>query len=133
MTDKKEKTPSQIKREKNLRPTRKGELSTEEAKKRGSAGGKASVKARREKKFLSNSYAEIIAELHDQKIKKGQSLKDVVKDILYQRNAATVSMLKEMREATEGSKIKTETTININSEDPATKAVLEKHGIKPKD
>ena len=133
MADKKEKTPSQIKREKNLRPIRKGELSTEEAKRRGAAGGDASVKARREKKFISDNYAEIIAELYGVKIKKGQSLKDVVKDILYQRNAASVSMLKEMREATEGSKIKTETTININSEDPATKAVLEKHGIKPKD
>ncbi|MEG0790986.1 MAG: hypothetical protein RSG23_05105 [Gordonibacter sp.] len=36
----------------NLRPYKKGELSSEEAKKRGSKGGKASVKVRREKKAM---------------------------------------------------------------------------------
>lgn len=38
--------------EQNLKRTRKGELSTEEARKRGSKGGKASVKARRERKAM---------------------------------------------------------------------------------
>jgi hypothetical protein len=38
--------------ERNLRPIKKGELSKEEAKKRGSIGGKKSVEVRREKKLL---------------------------------------------------------------------------------
>ena len=36
----------------NLKPIKKGELSKEEAKKRGSNGGKASVEARREQKIF---------------------------------------------------------------------------------
>ena len=38
--------------EKNLKPIKKGELTKEEAKKRGSKGGKKSVQARREKKLF---------------------------------------------------------------------------------
>lgn len=38
--------------EQNLKPIRKGELSKEEAKKRGSAGGKKSVEVRRAKKTM---------------------------------------------------------------------------------
>lgn len=37
---------------KNLKPIKKGELSNEEAKRRGSLGGRRSVEARREKKLL---------------------------------------------------------------------------------
>lgn len=42
----------------NLKPIRKGELSREEAKKRGSNGGKASVEARREQKIFKQAIAE---------------------------------------------------------------------------
>lgn len=42
----------------NLKPIRKGELSKEEAKKRGSNGGKASVEARREQKIFKQAIAE---------------------------------------------------------------------------
>lgn len=38
--------------EKNLKPIKKGELSKEEAKKRGSKGGKRSVQVRRERKTM---------------------------------------------------------------------------------
>lgn len=42
----------------NLKPIKKGELSKEEAKKRGSNGGKASVEARREQKIFKQAIAE---------------------------------------------------------------------------
>ena len=42
----------------NLQPIKKGELSKEEAKKRGSMGGKASVEARREQKLFKQAIAE---------------------------------------------------------------------------
>lgn len=42
----------------NLKPIKKGELSREEAKKRGSNGGKASVQARKEQKIFKQAIAE---------------------------------------------------------------------------
>lgn len=47
--------------EENLRPYKKGELSGEEAKKRGSKGGKASVEARRRKKKLRELTQDLLA------------------------------------------------------------------------
>jgi viroplasmin and RNaseH domain-containing protein len=117
----------QMANEKNLIPIQKGQLSKEEAKKRGSAGGKKSVKVRREKKIISEIHAEIIAEMYGLKIKKGSSLKDIIKDILSRRDSASVSMLKELREATEGSKIN---LTNDIEQDEAVKAIIAKHGIK---
>jgi uncharacterized protein YfaQ (DUF2300 family) len=71
-------------------------------------GGKASGKARREKKLLSQIYADVLADL--EKLPKGQNLKDIVKAIIKKKKPHSVSMLKEMREATEGTK--NELTIN---------------------
>jgi viroplasmin and RNaseH domain-containing protein len=105
----------QMANEKNLIPIQKGQLSKEEAKKRGSAGGKKSVKVRREKKIISEIHAEIIAEMYGLKIKKGSSLKDIIKDILSRRDSASVSMLKELREATEGNKINVDAKLNTDT------------------
>lgn len=58
--------------EQNLRPIRKGQLSKEEAKKRGSKGGKASVKARRERRAMQ----EIARIVLDMPIEKGE-LEDI--------------------------------------------------------
>lgn len=44
--------------EENLRPIRKGELTSEEAKKRGRAGGKKSVEARKERKLIKEAIVE---------------------------------------------------------------------------
>ena len=41
-------------------------------------------------------------------------------------------MIKTFIDGIEGQKIKTESTITVNTEDPATKAVIEKYGIKSK-
>lgn len=45
----------------NLKPIKKGELSSEEAKKRGSIGGKKSVEKRREKKELKEIFSTFLA------------------------------------------------------------------------
>ena len=77
-------------------------LTKDEAKKRGTAGGIASGKAKKEKKLMSQIYADILAEQTGQK--KGLDLKAVVKNILQEGGASAVSMIKYIREATEGSK-----------------------------
>jgi hypothetical protein len=71
----------------------------------GRKGGIKSGQAKREKKLLSEIYAEVIAEMYGVDCEEGQSSKDIVKSILSRRDSAAVSMLKEIREATEGSKI----------------------------
>ena len=97
-----------MKRGENLRP---GTLSVEEASILGSKGGKASVKARREKKLLSQIYAEFLAEEFDINIDgdrkriTGQKLvNQVVKKIIIAGGSPAVSMLREIREGTEGNK-----------------------------
>ena len=83
----------------NLRPVK----TKEEARERGRNGGKKSGIAKREKKLMSQVYADILAEQTGQK--KGLDLKTVVKTILQEGGSPAVSMLKEIREATEGQKV----------------------------
>jgi len=94
-------------------------------------GGKASGKARRLKKLMSEIYADLLADQSG--IKKGQGIKKVAEEILNSTNvkgvSARVALLRELREGTEGSKIKTETTININTDDKNVADVLARHGI----
>lgn len=96
--------------EQNLIP--KTTLSKEEAKKLGSKGGKASVKARREKKLFEQVYADMLVAKYDvkvdgdmKKLKPEEFFQSVVKKILISGGAPAVSMLKEMRQATQGDKI----------------------------
>ena len=87
----------------NLKPIK--TLSNEEAKKRGSVGGKRSVQVKRERKLLSAMYADLLAkgfEVEGERL----SLDEVASAIMARRDSASVSMLKEIREATEGSKTK---------------------------
>lgn len=93
----------------NLVPFKKGHLNHEEAVRLGSKGGKKSVEVRREKKLLSQLYAEFLAKEHNVTIhsKKGNIsgealISSIIVDILLQCNSGSVSMLKEIREATEG-------------------------------
>jgi hypothetical protein len=53
--------------EQNLRPIRPGELSKEEAKKRGKKGGIASGEARRKKKLLRDCLNDLLAQEYDTK------------------------------------------------------------------
>ena len=87
-------------KEDNLRPLK--PLTHDEAVELGRKGGKKSVEVRREKKLMSQIYADILAEQTGHK--KGLDIKAVVKNILQEGGASAVSMIKEIREATEGSK-----------------------------
>ena len=122
--------------EQNLRPqsTRSKSEQREVARK----GGIASGVARREKKLMSQIYAEILADEHDikidgkmQKMPGDKLLKNVTMKLLLKNNATSLGVLKEIREATEGQKTKTESSISVNMEDPQTKAIIEAYGIRP--
>ena len=79
------------------------ERTPEERKKIARLGGKRSGEVRREKKLLSQVYADMLSEKYG-KGEKGVDLQSVVKGILADGGAPAVSMLREIREATEGSK-----------------------------
>jgi len=79
-------------------------------------GGIKSGKVRREKKLMSEIYAEFLIKEHDVigkdgLIKKlsGQALVNgVMSKVLSRGDSSSVSMLREVREGTEGSKVKVE-------------------------
>ena len=73
----------------------------EEARIKGRAGGIKSVQVRREKKLISEEYGKALANAHNLN-GKGVSLHKVVEELLLQ---GSVQMMKEIREATEGSKV----------------------------
>lgn len=84
---------------------------TEEAREKGRAGGIKSGEVRRKKKLLAQIYAELLAEKHEididgikQKVTGEALVKHVSKKIIMKGDSSSVSMLKEIREATEGSK-----------------------------
>ena len=95
--------------ENNLKPFQ----STEEARKAGKKGGIKSGKVRREKKMMSQIYAEFLEREHGvvgkDGIKKNMSgnelLSSVMSKILSRGDSASVSLMREIREATEGSKV----------------------------
>lgn len=92
--------------EQNLKPIK--HLSTEEAKQRGSKGGKASVKARRERKLMSQIYAEFLAKKHKTgtgDISGDELLEKVITKVLARGDSSSVAMIKEIREGTEGNKV----------------------------
>lgn len=78
-------------------------LTTQKAREIGRKGGIRSGEVKREKKLLSEFYGEVLAELYDEE--KPGNLKEVAKAIMARADSSTVSLLKEMREATEGNKV----------------------------
>ena len=98
---------------------------------RGKLGGKKSAQVRKEKKLMSQIYAELLADQSG--IKGGKGLKEVVREIVNSNDpravSARVSMIKEIREATEGSKSKTETTLNVNIDDANVADIMARHGV----
>ena len=76
-------------------------------------GGIASGKARREKKLMSQIYAEFLEKEHDVEGPDGDRTKMsghaivsvVMSKVLARGDSAAVSLMKELREATEGSKL----------------------------
>lgn len=83
----------------------------EEAARKGRNGGKRSGEVRREKKLMSVIYAEYLAKEHDitvngekKKISGDAMLAQVMSKILSRGDSSSVSLMREIREATEGSK-----------------------------
>ena len=91
--------------------------STEVARERGAKGGRASGISKREKKLMSQIYGEFLAEKFDivteegeaKTLEGGELVSKVVKTVLLAGGSAAVSLMKEIREATEGSKIQLDT------------------------
>lgn len=91
----------------NLLPVR----TKDEARAKGKNGGKASGAARRHKKLMSQIYAEFLAEQFKVKVDGSEQtmtgeklINRVVKQVLISGGSPAVSLMKEIREATEGSK-----------------------------
>lgn len=101
-------------KEDNLIPVR----TKEEAREKGRNGGIKSGQVRKEKKFMTQIYAEFLEKEHGVIGKDGlkknmtgnELLSSVMSKILSRGDSASVSLMKEIREATEGSKV------NINTE-----------------
>jgi len=98
-------------------------LTTEEARKIGREGGKASVKARREKKLMSQIYAGLISNGIETDIEKAAP------KIIRKGGSPAVALMRELREGTEGSKVKTETVLTINTDDEKIQQILKEHGV----
>lgn len=108
---------------KNLRPIKKGELSTKEAQRRGSKGGKATARNKKERRLMSQIYAELISNGLDKDIEKAS------KRVMRKGGGPAISLMRELREGTEGSKIKTETVLTINVDDEKVQQVLKDFGV----
>lgn len=116
----------------NLKP-----LTTEKAREIGKKGGHASVKARKEKKLVSEMVRDFLDKEHI--IKKGKKTENIdTQTLLHQAMAKilerggqpAVALIKVIADVTEGAKFNIDTNLNINTENETVKFVLEKHGIK---
>ena len=114
--------------EKNLVPN--SERTPEELKEMTRLGGIASGKARRKKKLMKEIYAEFLAKEHnikdesgvDKKISGSELLGRVMSKVLSRGDSASVSLMKEIREAISG------TDINLLNDFPV-KIIIE--GVTP--
>lgn len=106
--------------EQNLKPIQKGEMSKEEAKKRGSIGGKASVRKRRERKLLKETILEILKE----PIQKGSKttrqeaiMTNVLARLFKEGDIKDVKVLAEILGELKVADVSQGVTINISSSD----------------
>lgn len=95
--------------EQNLKPIQKGELSREEAKRRGSLGAKASAQAKREKKIFKEAIAERMGyddfnEIIDNLIKRAK------------KNDKSIEVLRDTmgQKPVEQQEIKADAELNVN-------------------
>lgn len=101
----------------NLRPF--NELTVEEQRELARKGGVASGESRREKKRMSQIYAEFLLKKHKVVGKDGllkemsgdELLSSVMSKVLSRGDSSSVSLMKEIREATEGTNIKMDQAI----------------------
>ena len=104
--------------------------SKQEVSENGRKGGIKSGKVRREKRLMSQIFAELLTNGLDQDIEKASA------KIIRKGGGPAVSLMKTIAETTEGSKIKTETVLTINTDDEKVQQVLKEFGItkpEPKD
>lgn len=128
MTEKKKRTG----RQENLVP-----LTTEKAREIGKKGGVASGLAKKEKKLMSAIYAEFLAAEYNIQLEDGSTKKvsgtdmvnQVMKKVLARGDGASVGMLREIREATEGSR----STVDVVSTEEATKEIFNIFGTAMKE
>jgi len=103
----------------NLKPV----TSKEEARERGRSGGIKSGEARKQKKLMSQIYAEFLDKEHDvigkdgalKKLSGQALLNSVMSKVLSRSDGSSVRLMKEIREATEGLKLSGEINIDIES------------------
>lgn len=93
---------------KNLIPIR----DTETAKARGKLGGIKSGIVKRENKRMSEMYADFLATEHDvtiddiqKKLSGEKLLQETIKRVMVRSDSSSVSLMKEIREATEGQNV----------------------------
>lgn len=88
----------------------------EERRENARKAGKASVEARRKKKYFKEIYAEMLADEY-QIEKEGktvtglQLVKEVARDVLLRKDSASVSMLDQMRKTLDGDSLEIEATV----------------------
>lgn len=90
----------------------------EERRENARKAGKASVEARRKKKYFMEIYGEMLADEYDvsidgkkEKISGKKFVKIIAKDILLRRDSASVSMLDQMRKTLDGDSLEIEATV----------------------
>lgn len=111
------------------------------AKARGKLGGIKSGKVKREKKLMSQIYAEFLVKEHEiigsggkrEKLEGHALLSKVMSKVFARGDHAAVSLMREIREGTEGSKVKTETVLTINTDDEKVQQVLKEFGVNKPD
>lgn len=119
---------------KNLKIFKPGDITPEVARERGRIGGIKSGIAKREKKRISQVYADFLMREHDiigkdglkRSISGEQLLQSVMSKVLARGDASSVSMMKEIREGTEGQHV----TLTGDSDNPVAINIL---GVVAKD
>ena len=91
---------------KNLKP-----FTVETAREAGSKGGYKTAEVLRNRKMLSDYYADYLAKANG--VDGYTDIKDVISEVLARGDSASVSMMKEIREATEGSKVEHSGSMNM--------------------
>jgi len=88
-------------------------LTTERAREIGAKGGQKFAENLKKKKALSEYYADYLAKANG--VDGYTDINDVISSVLERGDSASVSMLKEIREATEGSKVEHSGSMSISS------------------
>lgn len=101
-------------------------LTPKKAREIGRKGGIASGKAKKERRLMSQIFAELLTDGLDDDIKRASA------KIVRKGGSPAVSLMKVIAETTEGVKNKTELSLNVNQSDPAVSEVLDKYGVTKK-